>query len=285
MPLERRESYRCQISDNEPPAILRVGSRDHVVRLYEESAGGIGVLADRRPRVKVGQTVVLATSAGRCEAKVIHVTQQQHGRTRIGLKRVGELTSAARGAVGPWLHSMSARLGKRETPVKLALIAVLCFVFFLWGSQLSSGAGWLAKTYHLVPSRPAPNRSMPTAKSAERQATHEEALATNYLRLDQLKSPRFASRLKLTSAQQQKIRGIIRETTTALSALYEHRENLSTEDWSELGLQLIQTSWDEIQSVMTDQQQAQWKAMTGRAESEPVGQAAGRKPDFSSDGR
>jgi hypothetical protein len=85
---------------------LHVGGNDFPARLLDESAGGFGVLIDRRPDVNVGQTAQLRTDSSSFEVRVVYLSEvpasegengpnpeEPRACFRVGLVRLGEQLS------------------------------------------------------------------------------------------------------------------------------------------------------------------------------------------------
>lgn len=247
MTTDRRESYRCPIAHIDSPAILRLGNRDEVVHVADQSAGGFTLECEKPPRLKVGQLVTLATGAGCCEAKVIHMTETED-RVKVGLKRLRETKDVSRSMLDA------------GTAVRLLIIFVLCTVFFAWGARTSAGSflgEWLSTE------QDEPSVSVEPIDPDER-ARNEQKLAMNMLNLGTLRSSTLASELNLNGEQQQQIFAIVQQTTADLSSLYERRNAITPEDWTDLGLKITQTTSQEIQNVMTDDQHRKWQEFLGR---------------------
>jgi hypothetical protein len=90
MTTEQRDSYRCPIADESQKAVIRVGKRDVVVALTDQSASGFSVTAKGNLGARVGKVLTVRTSAGWLEARVIH-KQKQAGQTTLGLVRLADL--------------------------------------------------------------------------------------------------------------------------------------------------------------------------------------------------
>ena len=90
MTLEQRSSYRCPNVDDEHKAVIRIGQREVVVALTNQSAGGCSVVAKGKLRVCEGKTVQVRTPAGWFQAQVIH-KYISNGQTTLGLNRLADL--------------------------------------------------------------------------------------------------------------------------------------------------------------------------------------------------
>jgi hypothetical protein len=101
MPKNRRQAFRCTISDVDAPASLRIRGGEFTVRVVDESASGFGVESDRKLAVDEGELATLTTKAGRTICQVMRAEYDDAGKTTIGLQRVNEIadqpTSSTRG--------------------------------------------------------------------------------------------------------------------------------------------------------------------------------------------
>ncbi len=237
---ERRESFRCQVPASEVLATLGFGKHQTKSCIVDQSAGGYTIVCKEKPGAKVGQSVTLTTSAGCCDAKIAHITRQED-EFRIGLKRLGE----SRPATGQWL----AELMDTTNLMRLSVIFVLCSSFFAWGALLSGGSGWFGGT---------PADAHETQDGKAESSHSEQELALKMIEMGPLDASTMTNDLGLSGEQRQQVYGIVRQATAALSALYEDRDKISPDDWSEYGLQIMKTAADEIHSVMTDEQHVQW---------------------------
>jgi hypothetical protein len=86
MSTNQRTSYRCPTADGQP-AILRVGRRDVIVSLLDQSAGGFAVSGDESIRLAPGQVLSLRTGMGWCEVEVVTL-ERWDGELRIGMRRL-----------------------------------------------------------------------------------------------------------------------------------------------------------------------------------------------------
>lgn len=127
----QRTTYRCASPPPGQKAVLKLGGRDHVVMLFDQSAGGIAVEFDGRLKAKVGDVVRIRTCTGWTEATVVH-RQVAEGATRLGLERFNELPD-------PREPVWSLQPGKSRRSLGL-LAAVL--VVFLAGQMMN--AGWFS---------------------------------------------------------------------------------------------------------------------------------------------
>lgn len=90
MTTEQRDSYRCPIVDKAQKAVIRVGQREVVVALTNQSASGFSVTVKGNLRVREGQVLAMRTSAGWFQARAIHKLKKD-GRTTLGLVRLADL--------------------------------------------------------------------------------------------------------------------------------------------------------------------------------------------------
>ncbi|MBI2478516.1 MAG: hypothetical protein HYV60_07715 [Planctomycetia bacterium] len=90
MTTEQRNSYRCPNADDGQKAVIKIGQRQVVVALTNQSAGGFSVSADGNLRVSEGKVLLMRTSAGWFQAQVIH-KETSGGQTSLGLIRLADL--------------------------------------------------------------------------------------------------------------------------------------------------------------------------------------------------
>lgn len=90
MTIEQRNSYRCPNVDKAQKAVIKIGQREVVVELTNQSAGGFSIVAKGKLRVREAQVLFVRTSAGWFQAQVIY-RKCQDGRTTLGLNRVADL--------------------------------------------------------------------------------------------------------------------------------------------------------------------------------------------------
>jgi len=254
---DRRRSFRCPVPAEDEPAILRTKNRDVMVTVHEKSAGGFGVVTDQDVSLRQGDVLALATNSACSEVQVRHV-ERRKGRTRVGLKILRELKHL-QGEPSFSVAGLRRFVSSGSNLLRLAVMVLLCGGFFVWGATLPVGQwtkGLFADT--------APKKVTYAVSTRQR----EKQVALNFLRLDGLTSERFVVSLNLSSEQNRQIRGVVRDTTRALSALYERRSKSDApEEWSDLGMQTIHASWRQIEKVLTEEQRAKWDAMLDEAAS------------------
>jgi len=247
MSTDRRSFFRCKVPNDDGRATLRSGQKELAVSVFEESAGGYTLTSKKKPPVKVGQTVRLATATSSCEATVMHVTCQgdEH---RIGVRRLRELDQHN--------GSFFAAVGASKDLLKFAAVFAICVVVYTWFASNSSGSSMIPSIVGLKVDEA---DSAPTEDSVEQPIeTPTEELVSNYVKLDHLKAPTMAEELRLTATQRQQVDGILNETTRALNAIYAEREADSAEQWTKQALQIIQKSMNAIQSVLNEDQKQRW---------------------------
>jgi hypothetical protein len=252
---DRRSSFRCPVLPEDEPAILRTRNRDLMVTVHEKSAGGFGVVTDQDVSLRQGDVLSLVTNAGCSEVQVMHV-ERRKGRTRVGLKTLRELKHL-QGKPSFSVAGLRRFLSSGSNLLRLAVMVLLCGGFFVWGATLPVGQ-WTKGLFADTASKKVTYAVSPRQR--------EKQIAVNFLRLDGLTNERFVVSLNLNSEQNRQIRGIVDDTTTALSALYERRSK-STDpgQWSDAGMRTIHTSWRQIEKVLTEEQLARWDAMLEEA--------------------
>jgi hypothetical protein len=239
---ERRNSFRCPIQSLDGPALLKVGSKEIVVQLVEESAGGFGVIADEgAAKLKEGQPGLLATTSGRFEVSVSHITNVDE-KMRVGLNRLADLEG-----------DNHAGLFGSTRSVALLLLGI-CSLFFFWGTAFPS-TWW--HDIGLGGSR----LSQTNVGSDPRQSDREQLILRSCRLLDELTSREFRESLQLTQVQQQRIAKIVEKTNKSLDQITNDRGAADSGRRIDVGLGLIATAWLEVQEVLTDEQKMRWKEL------------------------
>lgn len=266
---ERRQSYRYPVPTEQGAAVLRTRKTDLFARILEESAGGFGVSTRKSDVLNVGQAISLGTSAGCCEVRVMSITvDDEKSEMRVGLKRLRDLPSLRRGG----LRELFSGWRYMFTPtnfVGIALVVGICGVIYvtgMFGPVEIFPEKWTKMRGF---GRSGGRTGAPVATSGNPRKIQEQKLAMNFLKLDGLKSQKLAEELNLNEQQQKQINGIIEDTSAALAALYENRSYLSTKDWTDVGMQLMQVSWQQIHDVLTDEQRVRWNALLDEPVSTP----------------
>ena len=255
MDQERRASFRCAVQTDEEAAILRTDRADHMVRLVEKSAGGYGIILEKHLDVEVGQIFSLATSGGCCEAKVVHV-QHDDEETRIGLQNIRDLKYLPGGS--NWLtRRLASVFSSKYARLHLAMIALLCLGFFIWGSS------WSSNPLHKGRKTPAATETEGSGKPTTNPAQkNDRELTLAHLNVDGLTKGKVVAELELSAQQQSQIRGILDETAAALALVYEDRPNAgSRAEPADVALQLIFFASRQIEGLLTDEQRARWNKL------------------------
>ena len=238
MPQERRESFRCPVPSEKDVAILRTERSDIVVLVLDESASGMGVLIPKHVELTKGQTAAIASSNGCSEVCVAYI-EEVGGERRAGLTRVRDidfLPSEGMSGVAYLLRRMAAAATRG---VGLVVTLAACFA-------LAAGSIFF----------------LPKLWEGDRSPQQErELMARRFLDLDSLSSVKVTSVLKLTRSQKSRIVFIVEDTTQGLAALYEQRDEHDEAAWSDMGIQLIRASWEQVDQVLTDEQKANWDAI------------------------
>lgn len=154
MKSNQRNTYRCASIDPEQRAVLKVGRKQIVVELVDQSMGGFAVRGLGKIRVKMGQVVRLRTSNGWSIVEVIHVSQEGK-RSRIGLRRLDDLpdprlmAAAHRNSFGGHRrYGSEASGGLLSRVLGLGLVAMAAF--WITASQ----SVWLPKVTEWYRSKP-----------------------------------------------------------------------------------------------------------------------------------
>ena len=248
---EKRSSFRCPIQTNAGPALLKIGSKEYVVQLVEESAGGFGVVAEQAPKLKEGQEALLATTSGRCEVAVTHITEVGE-KTRIGLSRLADLDDNYQSRLFGWLPFRSTM--SRGRGFAALLLFGICVGFFFWGAAFPS-AWWRNVALG------GPEFTQTSERIESSQDQREQSFLQNYRLLNDLTSKEFAESLKLNSGQKTQIDSIVHRTTKTLKTLYDSRRSSNDEKWIDAGISHVTSAWLEVQEILTDEQKARWKQL------------------------
>lgn len=258
---ERRANYRCQVPTGQEAAILRGAKTDIAVQISEESASGFGVVTKQGNLLKVGQVLTLVTATGCCEVRVANLSQGRH-ETRVGLQRLREL-SVKRDA---GLRGIRNLLKTGPGALRTAVLLGLCAMLLVWlTSQPNGDRGGV---FFLIPKGWA--SSTPVRSHAA--PVRDERLALNFLHLDGLKTNAYSQQLKLSTEQQRVIGGIVEDTSGALAKLYDNRAAIESEEWSDIGMQVLFHSMQEIETVLTPEQRQRWDELrTANAAKQPAG--------------
>ena len=75
-PRDRRGSYRYTVSGPRRDAQLRIGTRQFVAEILDESANGFSILLAENPGCDIGQTALLKVAAGWTETRVMNIQTQ-----------------------------------------------------------------------------------------------------------------------------------------------------------------------------------------------------------------
>ena len=295
----QRNSFRCPVAESRRQCALVVGKKRLPVRLLDESAGGFAVLADAPPWVTENQRVQLVTDAGWFHVGVIHVRQVDPDDAakgasagaegpwfRIGLCRLGEVESAAEDAAlcpaGFGLHFSLAKWcpsnsGSMVVVGVLFTLALIVLPLALMPTFKRNDGWWLKR---LAPwdgprsSASAASGDAPfgsssaggrSAGSASTWAGAPWSLRDTARRLPgatPLTLPEVVRTLKLTDAQQKKIRLVIDATTQAVRDLDSQLQGRQRQQLSTIRAQAFEESLKKALKVLDSEQRARWEALT-----------------------
>jgi len=244
---DRRSSYRCTARRDDDVAVIRTKRRDLVVRVVEESAGGIAIHTTQPNLFAKGDLLSIAHNATCFGVRVVHITDLED-RAKIGMERLGELK---------YLHSAGLLHGVsvRDAVVAICLLLLLgAGLFFGWRSAPDD---WKASLL---------GQAEPPAPIIVEQ-TPEELLAAKYLRLSDARSEKFTTVLDLSKDQQIQINKAINTASRSISQLYSSRKSENDTEWINSSLDLIQQTWLQIENTMQPEQQAKFHRMLRDAES------------------
>lgn len=154
---DRRRAYRCPVAGPRSGAILRLGTREMVAEIVDESANGFAVVVEENVRSETGQTFSLGTADGWVEVEVKNIQYQQwtsfeeggatvtKTRTRLGLLRLRDLTVWSpdeslwrRLSIGSMRRLLNAMRPLTQSFSKAALIVVgivLVGLGLVWGLE------------------------------------------------------------------------------------------------------------------------------------------------------
>ncbi|MBI1904158.1 MAG: hypothetical protein HYS13_23940 [Planctomycetia bacterium] len=246
---DRRHSYRCVNPPQREVAVLQTGKSDHVVRVVEESAGGMGIVAPKAAAVKQGQTVIVVSASGKHELEVMHVVAMP-GEKRIGLQRVRELPLAQKHATRRerlW-HFSPGNLAISATAVVVAAIGVYLGTNYFDGKPGASQEWDIAAFATKLAESHQPERS-------------ERDGAQHVTRLGGLTEKSVVTQLKLTGQQQKQVAVEIDELTRRLALLFSERGKRSESEWADQGLLILRASWEQIDGILTDEQRMKWREL------------------------
>jgi len=292
---DRRNSFRCPVTESWRQCALVVGKTRLPVWLLDESAGGFAVLADGPPGVTENQRVQLVTDTGWFDVGVIHVRQVDpedaaNGAPagaegpwfRIGLCRLGEFESAAEDAAlfpaGFGLHFSLAKWcpSNRGLMVVVGVLFTLALIVLplaLMPTFKRDGDWWLKR---LAPWDGARSPTSATSGDAESRPARLSSASQGDLgapwslrdtarRLPgatPLTLPEVVRTLKLTDAQQEKIRLVIDATTQAMRDLDSPLQGRQRQQLSAIRAQAFEEALKEALKVLDSEQRARWEALT-----------------------
>ena len=105
---DQRKSFRILVPAGQKQAVLKLGRKDVTVRVVDASAGGFAVASGENLAVEKGDTLLLRTSAGWHEVRVVRHESFTDG-VLIGVERLNDLNdpreveSVTSGSLGSWL--------------------------------------------------------------------------------------------------------------------------------------------------------------------------------------
>lgn len=247
---DRRRSCRMMNPPEREVAVLQTAKTDHMVRVVEESAGGMGVVAPKAVAVRQGQTVVVVSAWGKHELEVIRVVEIR-GEKRIGLKRLREMPLASRYASRRervWGFS-PRNLAISTTAVVLVAIGVYLGTKYLDGMAKPPDDGW--------------DMGAIATKLAQvhQPEQAEQAVVEHATRLGGLTEKSVVTHLKLTGQQQKQVAVEIDELTRRLALLFSERGKRSETEWADQGLLILRASWEQIDVILTDEQRLKWREL------------------------
>ncbi|QDU96504.1 PilZ domain-containing protein [Lignipirellula cremea] len=248
----RRTSYRCPVRSNDEVAILRTRRRDLVVRIIDESAGGLSIQVENSKELSEGEILSIAHNSSCFEVRVAYLREQaEDGKWRVGLERRGELK---------YLHSAGVFHGVtfRDFTASFGLLAVTsAILFMIWHM---SPPEWKKGLFGEEDTAIVENSDAENDSEAR-----EKLLAAKYLRLSDARSPRFANMLELTPPQVKEIHTVVEATSRSIAGMYRNRSGDDDDRWIDASLDLINKTWMRIEQVMTPPQHERFAQMLQQA--------------------
>jgi hypothetical protein len=122
METDQRKSFRILVPAGLEQAVLKVGRKKVTVRVVDSSAGGFAVASSENLTVEKGDTLLLRTSAGWHEVRVVRHESFTDG-VLLGVERLSDLDDPREfeSASTRWLDSVFAPFGGAATARIFAL--------------------------------------------------------------------------------------------------------------------------------------------------------------------
>jgi hypothetical protein len=281
---EKRNAFRCPVSQPEHVALLRVGKKRQMrVQLLDESAGGFAVLADRHPGVQAGDVVRLCTESGWHEVRVVHVCKHRPAvaegeslgesegpQFRVGFERLRDL-APREGA--RCLRAWFGRLGiGRSLPLFSSAAVVVVVLLLSVTAALAAGAAIL---HQIVNSRPTSQSALsqleePISSSApSRNADGPSQTMPTIARLpgaSPFASKEVARELELSQSQQEEIGRIVDLSGEAVRQIPLRWPGQTREQHDEKRQILLDEARRRILQLLTEEQRDRWEALQGDAD-------------------
>jgi hypothetical protein len=279
-------------------AELVVGSRRFPVRLEDLSAGGVGIRARAIPPLDTGDLVCLETTDEYFEARVAHVAMVEKPNEsflggginleiKVGLERVQDLPHpkkrSARAYMTVWRTLVSLPSEHQISTLVSGIILVLVagaipFAVMIlmryanvelpalrWSASPSRPAqGWV----HAPPPRPAheddqkPPPAQPPASTPDwAGAAAADPWVLHEADVRRLLEPETIRRLGLTAEQQEQIGQIVDAIDDPLTWFVLTLDEPESAGPQEQADSLPDLLLDQFRQILTDQQQAQWRAI------------------------
>jgi Spy/CpxP family protein refolding chaperone len=297
-----RGSFRCRSGGPGRNAELRFNEQRLAVRLFDESAGGFAVVADRRPDLRRGDVVQLHLESAVFEVRVVHVDEMGPADSgacervfRIGLQRLGECVTLEEGNTSRWRwlpailrdgdpgpHSPAFSVGFALAAVVVAVPLVL-IVFAQHFHHFTSKPDALTAGGENPGSRPSQphagsqsGRSAPPANSPNPPdragvSSREPSPTSDWMTMARLPGasaflvPQAIRELGLTGVQQQRIREIIDATTAAFRQLDAKSHRMSREEQSHREEKLLQSARAQSLDTLTPEQRERFQTLLGQS--------------------
>ena len=281
---DQRGSFRCTVADAHQTCQLKVGSQVLSATLQDESAGGFSVLVDRPPRLNIGQTAELQTSAGRFEVSVVHVIRvlppddippavlaKRGPWFRLGLRRLSETGLPKPPRISLFAESLYVHLGQWcPSGGMFAMLGLLLAIAIVSVPLTLMGMNWHA-------GRGTPlnfnlgtwggNGASATATESGHAAEFQQALKSAAGRTPDvalLVKSHAVRELQLSVAQQEQLRRLTEATSQALRDLDAQLQGQKRQEISNLRTQVVDEAYRTALKLLTDQQRAQWEKMTAK---------------------
>lgn len=264
---ERRNTYRFQIDQSEKTAVLKIGKTELIVHLLEKSSTGFGALVDPDSKnaqgLQQGQTGLLTTQNSCIQVEIAHL-ELHDGQLQLGLKRLGEVRTQTALSRGSWGSLSPKKLfSSIVNVVKVLVVFAVCCILLGWGMSY-------AHLFWQVDAPPPKQRAGIQKKidRTTRNDNHPERqkrLIAQLLRLDKLHTSEFSQQLQLNPQQQQRVSEIAIAASKTLNAIYLDHPHANMETITNLCLEQVGNTWNQIEELLSEEQKKQWSEINAEA--------------------